>query len=190
MRRLVQLVVALTMMFIAATSTTLFPSALGQVVAKAEVTPLRFDSSKLRGEAPESTESENLSEEKNSEEVDETDAANLNEVIPPKTVEEIIRLASTHYSLDSNQMIRIAKCESRLGTQTVESGHLGVYQFTPHTWNEAATAAGFATEEGYYDRALKVWLVANPHNPWQNVWAAAWLAKRYGYGKWPVCRFR
>lgn len=171
-------------------STIQFSSA-GWVVATADLTPLSFPSSPKEedGGAPSDPGPNEREEERELGSGNESGTASLEEVKPPMTVEEIIRLASAHYGLDSNLMVRIAKCESRLGVQTTESGHLGVYQFTPNTWDEAATAAGFATDEGYYDQTLRVWLVADPHDPWKNIWAAAWLAKRYGYSKWPVCRY-
>lgn len=172
-------------------STIQFLSA-GWVVATADSAPPSFSSSPREedGGAPSDPGPNEGEEEKELGSGDESSTASLEEVKLPITVEEIIRLASDHYGLDSNRMIRIAKCESQLGTQTVGSGHLGVYQFTSDTWNEAATAAGFATNEGYYDRTLWVLLVADPHDPWRNIWAAAWLAKRYSYDQWPVCRYR
>lgn len=188
MRRSIQFA-AFTLVLVA--STIQFSSA-GWVVATAGSAPPPFPATlkEKDGGAPSNPGPTEGEEEVELDSGNESGTASLEEVKPPMTVEEIIRLASAQYGLDSNRMVRIAQCESRLGAQTLGSGHLGIYQFTPDTWNEAATAAGLATNERYYDQTLQVWLVANPHDPSRNIWAAAWLAKRYGYGKWPVCRYR
>ena len=106
--------------------------------------------------------------------VEEKSTAGLEEVKQaPLSVQDIIHQASVFYKLNEERMRRIAWCESKYGTQTTGSGHLGVYQFTSITWQWANTQAGFAGE--------------NPHNQTANIWTAAWLAKNQGFGHWPNC---
>lgn len=90
------------------------------------------------------------------------------------TVQEMIVQASIRWGLPPSRMLRIARCESRLGTDpnayNGRSGHYGVFQFSPRTWAYASVRAGYVG--------------ASPLNDYTNIEVAMWLMKNVGPSQW------
>jgi soluble lytic murein transglycosylase-like protein len=94
---------------------------------------------------------------------------------PSPILATLIQDAASRRGLDGERLLRIARCESELNPQAVNAhdGSLGVFQFQPSTWREAAPKVG-------YDGV-------SPFDPAANVEVAAYLMARGEYWRW-TCR--
>lgn len=97
------------------------------------------------------------------------------------SLESIIAAAATKYGVSYDMMIRIATCESTMGTQLrnptpvivggVNYGHAeGVFQFIPSTWTRMSSQAGYGGASVYDTVA--------------NVNTAAWAFSTGHKGEW------
>jgi soluble lytic murein transglycosylase-like protein len=84
---------------------------------------------------------------------------------------DIINEAANNYGQSSDDMLRVARCESGLNPNAVGGGgaYHGLFQFVPSTFA--------STPYGQYDI----------YDPWANANAAAWSWSEGGKGSW-VCQ--
>lgn len=93
------------------------------------------------------------------------------DVAPPQDVPALIVEAARRWGLDEGTLLRVAWCESRWNPQAVSAaGHLGIFQFAPHTWAWASDVLGFPH--------------VSPFDPAANIEAAAWLYATQGPQHW------
>lgn len=81
----------------------------------------------------------------------------------------IIYEAAGEYGQSGDMMLTVARCESTLDEHVVSvRGELGLFQFHPGTW------------------AQTPWAYADPFNPYNNAYAAAWMWSQGRQREW-VC---
>lgn len=93
----------------------------------------------------------------------------------PADVEAIIVQYANQYGVDSNLMIKIAKCESGFRADAVSGPYGGMYQFLATTWASNRRAMGLDPDPNLRFNAEEA------------IKTTAFKIARDGAGAWPVC---
>lgn len=93
----------------------------------------------------------------------------------PFDIQSLIVRYAAEYGVESNMMIRIAKCESGFRADAVNGPYAGIYQFVTSTWVSNRNAMGLDP-----DPNLRF-------NAEESIRTAAFKMGRDGYGAWPTC---
>lgn len=87
---------------------------------------------------------------------------------PDRALGYSVRLAEAVYGVPASKLLAVATCES--GQRAVTPGpYIGWYQFHPGTWRATPFSA------------------FHPSDPVAASLGTAWLARKDGWGHWPVC---
>jgi hypothetical protein len=86
-------------------------------------------------------------------------------VVAPADLDPLFSKYSSEYSIDKQQLMRIAKCESGFGTGASANGYGGLYQFSETLWVQTRTLMGqnpdpqlrYSGEEAIRTAAFMLW---------------------------------